>query len=58
MEDKIKDLICRIHQLESEEPSIGGDLELKKLYAKLRDNDFVCDKRLRQWKPHEGKRYE
>jgi len=47
MQDRIKDLITRIEQLESDEE--GSGVELGKLYARMKELQYVWNVRIKQW---------
>jgi len=50
MTEKIKDLITRIEQLESEsDESIGAGIELGKLYSKMREMGYSWNTRIKLW---------
>jgi len=52
MEDKIKSLISRIEQLESEsegDESIGAGIELGKLYSRMKELNWLWNTRAKVW---------
>jgi len=50
MQDNIKSLISRIEQLESEgDESVGSGIELGKLYARMKELNWLWNTRARMW---------
>ena len=50
MQDKVKDILCRIHQLESEgSDSLEAGLELGRLYSKMKNLGFSWNTRVKEW---------
>ena len=47
MEERIKDLIARIEQIESDEE--GSGIELGKLYSRMKELHWVWNTRIKQW---------